>query len=184
MEVVGLRRAPAAFTSGKESRCPWYRRRNESLGGSGRVRKISPPTGIRSLDGQARSESLCCLRCLGFVCNVTYLMRSARLIVLTILIAVNAKTYLVSYHCNTTKLFVFCVQTVCKWRNVHVNRWVRMTLWTLAFCACNIFSNRYNIPSHPSIVHFYRDSYAVEFILILKSWMNCLYIRGRVKWKP
>jgi hypothetical protein len=126
--------------------------RKAGLDGCGKSRR--PPIGIRSLDGQARSESLCWLRYLGFVCNVTYLMRSARSIMLA---------YLVFYHCSTTKLFVFSAQTVSvsQWRNVRVNRWVRLTLWPLAFCVCNIFSNKNNIPSHPSIVHFCHDCYVV-----------------------
>jgi hypothetical protein len=55
--VGGQRQAPAASLPGK-TRYPLYRR----LGGSQirceRVQKISPPTGIRSLDRPARSESL------------------------------------------------------------------------------------------------------------------------------
>ena len=46
------------FTSGK-TRYPTYRRLGGSQGRSGQVRKISPPTGIRSPDGPALSQSLC-----------------------------------------------------------------------------------------------------------------------------
>ena len=49
---------PDRFTPGKESRYPLYRRLGGPHGRSGRVRKISPPTGIRSSDRPARSKSL------------------------------------------------------------------------------------------------------------------------------
>jgi hypothetical protein len=55
--VGGPCHAPAASPSGKI----WYllyRRLGGPQGRSGRVRKISPPTGIRSPDRTARSESL------------------------------------------------------------------------------------------------------------------------------
>jgi hypothetical protein len=45
------------FTPGK-TRYPLYRRLGGSQGRSGKVRKISPPTGIRSPDRPARSQSL------------------------------------------------------------------------------------------------------------------------------
>jgi len=45
------------FTPGK-SRYPLYRRLGGPQGRSGKVRKISPPTGIRSPDRPARSQSL------------------------------------------------------------------------------------------------------------------------------
>ena len=41
-----------------KTRYPLYRRLGRPQGRSGRVRKISPPTGIRSPDRAARSESL------------------------------------------------------------------------------------------------------------------------------
>ena len=50
-------RAPAALAS-RNTRYPLYRRPGGFQGGSGRVRKISPPTGIRSPDRPARSEWL------------------------------------------------------------------------------------------------------------------------------
>ena len=53
----GQRHAPAALPPGK-IRCPLYRRLSGPQGRSGRVRKTSPPTGIRSPDRPARSESL------------------------------------------------------------------------------------------------------------------------------
>jgi len=49
---------PRPLYLGKGSRCPLYRRLVEPQGQSGRVRKISPSTGIRSPDRPARSESL------------------------------------------------------------------------------------------------------------------------------
>ena len=49
------------FTPGK-TRYPLYRRLGGPQGLSGRVRKISPPTGIRSTDRPARSQSLYRLR--------------------------------------------------------------------------------------------------------------------------
>jgi hypothetical protein len=55
--VGGQRHAPAALPSG-ETRDHLYRRLDGLQGRSGRVRKISPPTGIRSPDRPARSESL------------------------------------------------------------------------------------------------------------------------------
>ena len=56
--VVGQHHAPAALPPGK-TRYPLNRRLGGSKGRSGRVRKISPtPTGIRSPDSPARSESL------------------------------------------------------------------------------------------------------------------------------
>ena len=53
----GQRHAPAALPPGK-TRYPFNRRRDGPQGRAGRVRKISPPTGIRSTDRPARSESL------------------------------------------------------------------------------------------------------------------------------
>jgi hypothetical protein len=60
--VGGQRQAPAALLPGK-IRYPLYRRLGEPQGRSGLVRKISPPTGIRSPDRPARSESLYQLSC-------------------------------------------------------------------------------------------------------------------------
>ena len=57
MEVGSQHHAPAALPPGK-SRYPLYRRLGGSQGQSGRVRKISPSTGIRFPDRPARSESL------------------------------------------------------------------------------------------------------------------------------
>jgi len=53
---------PRRFTPGKETRYPLYRRLGGPQGRSGRVRKISPPTRIRSLDRPALSEMLYRLR--------------------------------------------------------------------------------------------------------------------------
>jgi hypothetical protein len=55
--VVGQHHAPAALPPGK-TRYPLYRRLGGPQGPTGRVRKISPPAGIRSPDCPARSESL------------------------------------------------------------------------------------------------------------------------------
>ena len=55
--VDGQRHSPTALPPGK-TRYPLYRRLGRPQGRAGRVRKISPPTGIRSLDRPARSESL------------------------------------------------------------------------------------------------------------------------------
>ena len=55
--VEGQRHAPAALPPGK-TRYPLYGRLGGPQGRSGRVRKISPTTGIRSPDRPARSESL------------------------------------------------------------------------------------------------------------------------------
>jgi hypothetical protein len=49
---------PGRFTPGKETPYPLYRMLGGRHGLSGRVRNISPPTGIRSPDLPARSESL------------------------------------------------------------------------------------------------------------------------------
>jgi len=57
MWVDGQRHALAAFPPGK-TRYPICRRLDGPQGRSGRVRKISPPTGIRSPDRPVRSESL------------------------------------------------------------------------------------------------------------------------------
>ena len=57
MEVGGQRHAPAPLPPGN-NRYPLYRRRGGPQGRFGQVRKISPPTGIRSPDRPARSESL------------------------------------------------------------------------------------------------------------------------------
>jgi hypothetical protein len=55
--VGGQSHAPAALPSGK-TQYPMYRRLGGPQSRSGRVRKISPTTGIRSPDRPARSESL------------------------------------------------------------------------------------------------------------------------------
>jgi hypothetical protein len=57
MGVGGQRHAPAALTPIK-TQCPLYRSLGGLQGQSRRVQKISPPTGIRSPDRPARSESL------------------------------------------------------------------------------------------------------------------------------
>jgi hypothetical protein len=49
---------PGRFIPGKEARYPLYRRLGGPQGRSERVRKISPPTGIRSPGRPARSELL------------------------------------------------------------------------------------------------------------------------------
>jgi len=59
--VGGQRSAPAALPPGK-TRYPLYRMLGGPQGSSGRVWKISSPTGIRSPDHPARSESLYRLR--------------------------------------------------------------------------------------------------------------------------
>jgi hypothetical protein len=56
--AVGVQRpAPAAFPPGN-SRYTLHRRLDGPQGRSGRVRKISPPTGTRSLDHPARNLSV------------------------------------------------------------------------------------------------------------------------------
>jgi hypothetical protein len=58
LDGVGAKRhAPGRFTPGND-RYPLYRRLGGPQGQTGRVRKISPPTGIRSPEHQALSESL------------------------------------------------------------------------------------------------------------------------------
>ena len=57
----GQRHAPAAFPP-RKTRYPLYRRLGGLQGRSGRVRKISPPTGVRSTDHPAPCESLYRLR--------------------------------------------------------------------------------------------------------------------------
>jgi len=54
MGMGGKRHTPAALLPGK-ARYPLYRKLGGPQGQSGRVRKISPPTGIRSPDRPARS---------------------------------------------------------------------------------------------------------------------------------
>ena len=54
----GQRQAPAAVYPPGKTRYPLYRRVGGPQGRSGQVRKFSPPTGIRSPDRPARSESL------------------------------------------------------------------------------------------------------------------------------
>jgi hypothetical protein len=53
---------PSRFTPGKETTYPLYRRPGGPQGRAGRLREISSPTGIRSPDPPARSESLYRLR--------------------------------------------------------------------------------------------------------------------------
>jgi len=57
MGVGGQRHAPAAIPPGK-TRYPLFRSLGGPQGRSGQVRKISPPTGIRSLVRPSRSESV------------------------------------------------------------------------------------------------------------------------------
>jgi len=59
--VGGERHPPTTLPPGK-TRYPLYRRLGGPQGLYGRMRKISPPTGIRSPDRPARSESLYRLR--------------------------------------------------------------------------------------------------------------------------
>ena len=67
MEVGGQHHAPAALPPGK-TRYPLYRRLGRPQGQSGWVQKISPPTGIRSLDRPACSKSLYQLSYPGPIC--------------------------------------------------------------------------------------------------------------------
>jgi hypothetical protein len=71
MGVGGQRHAPAALLPGK-SRYPFFRKLGGSQGRSGRVREISPPTGIRSPERPTRSESLYRLSYLVPVVRRTY----------------------------------------------------------------------------------------------------------------
>jgi hypothetical protein len=57
MGVGGKLHAPAVLAP-EMTRYPLYRRLGGPQGRSGRLRKISPPTGIRSPDRPARSDSL------------------------------------------------------------------------------------------------------------------------------
>ena len=57
MGLGGQRHAVTALSPGK-ALYPLYRRLGGPQGRAGRVQKISPVTGIRSLDRPARSESL------------------------------------------------------------------------------------------------------------------------------
>jgi hypothetical protein len=56
---------PKPLTLGKETRYTLYKRLRGPQGWSGRVREVLPPTGIRSPDRPARSESLYVLRYAG-----------------------------------------------------------------------------------------------------------------------
>ena len=58
LDGVGGQRHPSADLPPGMTRYPLYRRRGRPKGRSGRVRKISPPTGVRSPHSTARSESL------------------------------------------------------------------------------------------------------------------------------
>ena len=78
MWVGGQHHAPAALPPGK-IRCPLYRRLGGPQGRSGRVRKISPLTGIWSPHSPARSESLYRLRYSGSL--LFYIYTSLRHIV-------------------------------------------------------------------------------------------------------
>jgi hypothetical protein len=64
MGVGGQRHALTALPLGM-TRYPLYRRLGRPHGRSGRVQNISPPTGIRSPDRPACSESLYRLSCPG-----------------------------------------------------------------------------------------------------------------------
>ena len=67
--VGGQRHAPAALPPVK-TRYPLYRRLGGPQGRSEQLRKILPPTGIRSRDRPARSESLYRLSAHGPPCTV------------------------------------------------------------------------------------------------------------------
>ena len=56
---------PVRFIPRQETQYPWYRRLDGLHGRSGKGWKISPPTGIQSLDRLSRSESLYRLSCPG-----------------------------------------------------------------------------------------------------------------------
>jgi hypothetical protein len=66
---------PGRFTTGKETRYLSYTRLGRPQGRSGRVWKISPPTGIRSLDRPACSESLYRLSYRGRHCPLVLLVK-------------------------------------------------------------------------------------------------------------
>ena len=54
-----VKATPKPLTLGKKTSYTLYRRLRGPQGRSGRVREVLPPTGIRSPDHPARSESLC-----------------------------------------------------------------------------------------------------------------------------
>jgi hypothetical protein len=81
MRVGGQRHAPAALPHGKK-RYPFYRRLGGLQDRSGRVRKISPPTGIRYPDRPARSESLYRL---GYLAHLLQLLQNHNLHLIVIL---------------------------------------------------------------------------------------------------
>ena len=56
--VKGSASRPGRFLPPGKIRYPWYRRLGGPQGRSGQVRKISPPTGIRTPDRPARIQSL------------------------------------------------------------------------------------------------------------------------------
>ena len=58
MGMGGKKQRPGRFTPRKEAQYPLYRMLGGFQGRSERVRKISPPPGIRSPNRPARSESL------------------------------------------------------------------------------------------------------------------------------
>ena len=58
----GVSVTPRPLFTPRKTRYPLYRRLGDPQGRSGPVRKISPPTGIRSPDRPARSQSLYRLR--------------------------------------------------------------------------------------------------------------------------
>jgi hypothetical protein len=82
--VGGQRHAPAALPPGR-TLYPLYRRLVGPQSLSGRVRKISPPNGIRSPGRPSRSKSLYRLRCSGppalviliLSCHYTHVSKSA-----------------------------------------------------------------------------------------------------------
>jgi hypothetical protein len=91
--VGGQRHAPYALPPGKIPGTPLYRRLGGPQGRSGQVRNISPPTGIRSPDRPARSESLYRLSYPG-PCAATIVPYVRDGVLLDVLVALQMNTYI------------------------------------------------------------------------------------------
>ena len=89
LDGVGGQRHTAAALPPEKTRYPLYKKLGGPQGQSGRTRKISPPTGIRSPDRPVRSESLYRLSYPGPFNNSKYLLLSVCVCIL-VLVTQNA----------------------------------------------------------------------------------------------
>ena len=169
---------PGHFTPGK-TRCPLYRMLCGPQGRSGRVRKISPPTAIRSPDRPVRGELLYRLSYPG-----PYVSHSARFLILTAVLAI---------------FLIFLDVKLCRWMNIPQCfegrsaplssgssrvKWLQHDLSKYGNCSPN------DKTSHPTRAEYFSLSVQYNTLrlapvhFLTKLYINTLTLRSLLKLTP